>query len=231
VSPVSQAARRLTAPRADWDLRTAVPVSRDFGRDRGDPVDRRYVARFLGAHSADITGRVSEVGDDRYTLRFDEGVRRSDVLDVDPSNRRATILADLCTASAVTTGSCELSSKRPAGGGLSALHARIGPAVVLRALRRVRSRSKPLWESAGRVRLPAGTRRSRDGASGLGPRRSGLPRDHRRSRRQNAPEVTGATRRRRPGRAVRKFSANALPARRSAVGGLPSSCYRSPRCA
>ncbi|MFN3876264.1 MAG: class I SAM-dependent methyltransferase, partial [Flavobacteriales bacterium] len=46
------------------------PVSRAFGFDRGTPIDRLYIERFLQANSAHITGRVMEVGDDRYTIRF-----------------------------------------------------------------------------------------------------------------------------------------------------------------
>ena len=39
------------------------PVSRLFGYDRGTPVDRYYMEKFLGGHSADIRGRVLEIGE------------------------------------------------------------------------------------------------------------------------------------------------------------------------
>lgn len=73
------------------------PVSRSFGFDRGTPVDRYYIERFLAAHAGDIRGRVLEVGENRYTDRFGSGgaVERIDILDVDPANRYATLVLDL----------------------------------------------------------------------------------------------------------------------------------------
>jgi hypothetical protein len=52
------------------DLRRLTPISRSFGYDRGQPIDRYYIANFLGRHSGDIRGHVLEIGDDRYTRRF-----------------------------------------------------------------------------------------------------------------------------------------------------------------
>jgi SAM-dependent methyltransferase len=78
------------------DLRRVTPVSRWFGEDRGQPIDRYYIERFLGAHAGDVRGRVLEVGDDSYTRRFGgDAVCRSDVLHVVPGNPKATIVADL----------------------------------------------------------------------------------------------------------------------------------------
>ena len=81
------------------DLRRVEPFGRHFGTDRGEAIDRYYIEAFLQAHSADIRGRVLEVGDDSYTRRF--GGRRviqSDVLHVGPGNPQATIVADLADA-------------------------------------------------------------------------------------------------------------------------------------
>ena len=71
------------------------PVSEQWGRDRGTPVDRWYIERFLGRHASDIRGHVLEVMDDTYTTRFGTAVDAVDVLDVDENNRRATLVADL----------------------------------------------------------------------------------------------------------------------------------------
>ena len=81
------------------DLRRLTPLSRRWGKDRGGrPIDRYYVERFLAAHSADIHGRVLEVGDDAYTRRFGgDRVGRRDVLHPVPGNAKATIVADLTT--------------------------------------------------------------------------------------------------------------------------------------
>jgi SAM-dependent methyltransferase len=95
--------RRLAAgapPRPGWvrfgDLRRVTPFSRRFGYDRGTPIDRVYIEGFLDRNSGDIKGRVLEIGDNSYTLRFGgTGVRRSDVLHVDRGNPHATIVGDL----------------------------------------------------------------------------------------------------------------------------------------
>src|ERR1022692_2553351 len=69
------------------ELRRLEPVSSTFGFDRGTPIDRHYIERFLGRHAADIGGRVLEFGDARYTRRFGgHRVERSDVLHVTEGN-------------------------------------------------------------------------------------------------------------------------------------------------
>jgi glycosyltransferase involved in cell wall biosynthesis len=87
-------------------LRRLTPVSRAFGFDRGLPIDRYYIERFLSAHAADIRGDVLEIGDNTYTRRFGgERVTKSDVLHVGEGNPEATIVADLTCAEYVTSDS------------------------------------------------------------------------------------------------------------------------------
>jgi SAM-dependent methyltransferase len=78
-------------------LRRVTPISDSFGYDRGLPIDRYYIERFLEEHSGTIRGRVLEVGDSTYTSRFgsDAAVERADILDVRADNPRATIVGDL----------------------------------------------------------------------------------------------------------------------------------------
>jgi glycosyltransferase involved in cell wall biosynthesis len=77
------------------DLRRLSPIS-TFGFDRGTPVDRYYVERFLTKYAANIRGRVLEAGDNAYTLRFGGScVERSDILHLDGTNPRATLIGDL----------------------------------------------------------------------------------------------------------------------------------------
>ena len=84
------------------DLRRLTPMSRAFGFDRGQPVDRHYIESFLRRHASDIRGRVLEVGDDSYTRRFGgKLVSRSDVLHVNDGNPHATIVADLAEGDAI----------------------------------------------------------------------------------------------------------------------------------
>ncbi len=68
-------------------LRSLEPVSRSFGHDRGTPIDRYYIERFLEHHQKDIRGRVLEVGDSIYTHRFGgDRVTRADILHTPPGN-------------------------------------------------------------------------------------------------------------------------------------------------
>jgi SAM-dependent methyltransferase len=80
------------------DLRRTKPISAHFGFDRGLPVDRFYIQRFLEQYAADVHGRVLEIGEDIYTRRYGkERVSRADVLNIN-ANPRATIVADLTHA-------------------------------------------------------------------------------------------------------------------------------------
>jgi glycosyltransferase involved in cell wall biosynthesis len=80
-------------------LRQLTPISRAFGFDRGLPIDRYYLERFLSAHAGDIQGDVLEIGDDTYTRRFGrDRVTKRDVLHVSEGNPRATIVGDLTCA-------------------------------------------------------------------------------------------------------------------------------------
>jgi SAM-dependent methyltransferase len=91
--------KRLLTPRPGaidfGDLGGTRPVSNDFGWDRGTPVDRIYIDRFLNANRGDVRGRALEIGDASYCRRFGSGVTRQEVLHVDSANREATIIGDL----------------------------------------------------------------------------------------------------------------------------------------
>jgi SAM-dependent methyltransferase len=82
-------------------IRRTTPLSDRWGSDRGTPVDRYYIERFLAEHCADIRGVVLEVKDSGYTERFGEAVERAEVVDIDPANPRATVVADLAAADAI----------------------------------------------------------------------------------------------------------------------------------
>ena len=87
------------------DLRCLQPVSREYGFDRGQPIDRYYIGKFLAAHAALVQGRTLEVGDNAYTLQFGGGrVTRSDVLNVKPGVPNTTFVADLATGAGVPDG-------------------------------------------------------------------------------------------------------------------------------
>jgi glycosyltransferase involved in cell wall biosynthesis len=72
------------------------PVSRDFGFDRGTPIDRYYIEQFLTQQANQVRGRVLEVGDASYSKRFGgSAITQQDVLHVTAGAKGATIIGDL----------------------------------------------------------------------------------------------------------------------------------------
>lgn len=81
----------------NWhNLRTTTPISTLFGTDRGTPIDRYYIERFLETNRAFIRGRVLEIADDYYTKKFATDIDvHSDVLHFTGGNHKATLIGDL----------------------------------------------------------------------------------------------------------------------------------------
>jgi SAM-dependent methyltransferase len=80
-------------------LNRTQPFSKDFGYDRGGPVDRYYIENFLQKQANRIKGRVLEIGDNEYTLKYGgANVIKSDILHIDDSNTKATFVGDLSHA-------------------------------------------------------------------------------------------------------------------------------------
>jgi SAM-dependent methyltransferase len=92
---------RLKRPALLGTLRRTEPISHIWGYDRGNPVDRYYIESFMEEHRPDVRGRVLEVKDSTYTWRYSSGVEQADVLDIDPENPDATVVADLSAADQV----------------------------------------------------------------------------------------------------------------------------------
>lgn len=93
--------RRLAHPAWLGTIRRTTPLSDAWGFDRGTPVDRYYIEQFLQEYQPDIRGRVLEVKDSGYTDRYGAKVQSREVLDIDSTNPRATIIADLAAAGAI----------------------------------------------------------------------------------------------------------------------------------
>ncbi|CAN7291316.1 methyltransferase domain-containing protein [Rhizobium sp. LjRoot254] len=71
------------------------PLSASGGFERGNPIDRLYIERFLEQYKDRVRGRTLEVGDDSYTRTFGgDRVEQADVLDVTAS-AEVTIVGDL----------------------------------------------------------------------------------------------------------------------------------------
>lgn len=89
--------RRSRRPRLG-DLRRVTPIDPNWGYERGTPIDRVYVERFIGSHRASIQGRVLEIAAPDYTTAFGRGVTQVDILMAKPGNPEATIVGDLTHA-------------------------------------------------------------------------------------------------------------------------------------
>ena len=81
------------------NLRRLTPISREFGYDRGNPIDRYYIEHFLASNTNHIRGRVLEIGDDSYTKKYGGvNVTIQDVFNVSDSIPGTTIVGDLSCA-------------------------------------------------------------------------------------------------------------------------------------
>ena len=83
--------------------RSVRPIRRNFGWETGGRcVDRYFIEGFLERNQDLIRGRVLEVADNAYTLRFGgTRVTRSDVLHVSAGAPEATIIGDLVTGAGI----------------------------------------------------------------------------------------------------------------------------------
>lgn len=81
-------------------LRRLSPISRDWGDDRGGPIDRYYITDFLDRHRSDVRGRVLEIAEDVYSRWFGNGrVTHIDILEYRAGEHpRATFVGDLADA-------------------------------------------------------------------------------------------------------------------------------------
>jgi len=78
------------------DFRRTTPISRNWGTERGTPIDRVLMDEFLLGHVDAVRGRVLEWGDRSYTTRLGgDRVTESDVFDVTGKNPVATVVGDL----------------------------------------------------------------------------------------------------------------------------------------
>jgi SAM-dependent methyltransferase len=80
-------------------LRRLRPIAPDFGWRWGQIIDRYYIEAFLSEHCSDIRGRVLEVSERLFTVKFGgDRVIHSDILHVKQGYAGATIVADLTRA-------------------------------------------------------------------------------------------------------------------------------------
>jgi SAM-dependent methyltransferase len=106
VPPGARQRLRRRLQRARWgNLRRLEPHSRSFGFERGTPIDRYHLRQFLSDEAEAIRGVVGEISERRYVDAFGGGrVARVEVIDVDASNPRATLVADLTEQGSLPSG-------------------------------------------------------------------------------------------------------------------------------
>jgi SAM-dependent methyltransferase len=89
---------RRSRPPKLGQLRRLTPIDPNWGFERGTPIDRVYVDRFISSHAEDIRGRVLEIAAPDYTSRLGSSVERVDILMAKEGNPQATIVGDLADA-------------------------------------------------------------------------------------------------------------------------------------
>ena len=81
------------------------PLSTKWGSDRGTPIDLHFINRFVEGNSHLVTGKVLEIKNRKFTNEYGQNVTTSDVLDIDPENPDANVIADLAAADNVPDNS------------------------------------------------------------------------------------------------------------------------------
>ena len=77
-------------------IASLTPLSAHFGLDRGTPIDRYYIEKFLLDQSGDIRGVALEIVDSTYSKRFGgDQVTTQHVADINDDNPSATIVGDI----------------------------------------------------------------------------------------------------------------------------------------
>jgi SAM-dependent methyltransferase len=91
----------------NWgSLRRVTPIHSGWGVGRGNYIDRYYIERYLEQNAECIRGRVLEVTENEYTIRYGGNrVTKSDVLDIRPDHPAATIVADLTVGEEIPSDS------------------------------------------------------------------------------------------------------------------------------
>jgi len=88
--------RRKIHPVSWHNLRSLKPVSTIFGLERGTPIDRYYIEKFLETNSHLIKGTVLEIAESSYSKKFGGSkITKQEILHYTEDNAAATIVGDL----------------------------------------------------------------------------------------------------------------------------------------
>jgi SAM-dependent methyltransferase len=81
------------------------PLSYLWGEDRGQPIHRYYINSFMEKHAPDIRGHCLEFQDPAYVVWFGgAALTKLDILHIDDSNPRATLIVDLTKPNEIPSG-------------------------------------------------------------------------------------------------------------------------------
>lgn len=87
--------RKIQNQNPVWgNFRQVKPFSKVFGFDRGQPIDRYYIEKYLLENRHHIKGVVLEIGDDFYGKKFGTNILKIEILNYVNSSE-ATIIGDL----------------------------------------------------------------------------------------------------------------------------------------
>ena len=95
-SILQAAVRRIAPARAQAN---PAPISRVFGLERGQPIDRYYIEKFIAANRDCLHGVALEIAEPRYTQVYREQLEKIEILHVSPGTKGATIIGDLARSS------------------------------------------------------------------------------------------------------------------------------------
>ncbi|MBJ7458396.1 MAG: methyltransferase domain-containing protein [Thermoleophilaceae bacterium] len=103
---VQRAIRNTPGRRVRWgSFKRTKPFSECYGWDRGTPIDRWYIERYLESTKQYIHGDAMEIRDPAYVNRFGGSrVDKAHVVDIDADNPRADLVADLCVPESLPSG-------------------------------------------------------------------------------------------------------------------------------
>lgn len=93
---ITRLSQKVRLPRL-YRLIRKNPVNDEWGFNRGLPIDRHYIEKFVQANKSLIQGKVLSIGDDYHAKKYSENLESSDILHVN-NTPEATIVADLTNA-------------------------------------------------------------------------------------------------------------------------------------
>ena len=100
--------RRILPPPGNLGAVRTEPLSRDFGLERGKPIDRRYIEAFLARHVERIHGVALEVAEPAYSSVYRDRLERIEIMHVASGMPHATLIGDLTRTETLPSGLADI---------------------------------------------------------------------------------------------------------------------------